>query len=94
MASSYAWTIDSDHIDPGRPTPKIGPSNAPTALVDRLRNGEGHPFRMYNDSGDLYYSGRIVGKFDGAEPLDEFGRPNAKATEIWYRERGRWGKLE
>lgn len=53
-------------------------------------------FRIYDDDGELYYAG-VYGEGDnpGDEdqfaPLDEFGTPNAGATEIRYRSKnGVW----
>lgn len=49
-----------------------------------------HKFKIYDDDGNLYYTGLYIGS-DGAElgeeafgPLDDFGGPNAGATEIRY----------
>jgi hypothetical protein len=50
-------------------------------------------FKIYDDDGELYYTGLYVGP-DGADlgedafgPLDDFGTPNAGATEIRYYNR-------
>lgn len=53
-------------------------------------------FKMYDDDGILYYTGLFIG--DEAEmfgPLDDFGGPNAGATEIRYlnRETGEYETL-
>jgi hypothetical protein len=108
---AYAWLIYRDDLAvEGSPAPSpdnaagtMGPSDAPEALVGRLHAGDGHPFRLYDDDGDLYYSGRIV--FDPPTsvtalgnaafgPLDDFGGPNAGCTEIRYRyPNGSWRAL-
>lgn len=52
--------------------------------------GEAYPasylpieFLILDDDGYLYYSGRMMeADFD---PLDDFGRGNAGATDLWYR---------
>ncbi|HZZ17155.1 MAG TPA: hypothetical protein VFE08_14470 [Candidatus Sulfotelmatobacter sp.] len=52
-------------------------------------------FRMYDDDGELYYTGVYLTTDDdsGFEPLDDFGTPNAGATEIrYYRGIGRDAK--
>jgi hypothetical protein len=47
-------------------------------------------FKIYDDDGELYYSGIRTGEAaeygsqELFEPLDDFGRPNAGATEIHY----------
>ncbi len=88
--SEYAWRIDRDYIpEEGAPegtncnAPGVtGPRNAPDHLVVALDAGEGDKFRLYDDDGELYYAGRIVGDYDGFEPVDDFGEPNAGALQI------------
>jgi hypothetical protein len=47
-------------------------------------------FRLYDDDRELYYTGLRIGEADpdgsedGFEPLDDYGTPNAGATEIRY----------
>jgi hypothetical protein len=58
-------------------------------------------FRMYDDDRELYYTGVRTGQGDdhgseeGFEPLDDYGTPNAGATEIRYYkpETGEWETL-
>jgi len=40
-------------------------------------------FRMYDDDGNLYYSGRM--KIEDFDPLDDYGMPNAGCTYLKYR---------
>ena len=47
-------------------------------------------FRMKDDDGIIYYHGEIYGDYDGFEPLDDFGTPNAGCTSIEYNEKGEW----
>lgn len=99
---SYAWIIDTDH-QPDRTAPPgtnsnakgvSGPRDSTFLLLSDLELGQGERFRLYDDDGELYYSGRIVGVYDGFEPLDDFGAPNAGATEIRYQDTsGRWELL-
>jgi len=32
-----------------------------------------------------YYKGRIIGDYTGFEPLEDYGTPNAGATDILYK---------
>jgi hypothetical protein len=66
--STYAWIIDRDHM-PDTDAPEgsylnakglTGPSTATDALLARLKAGEGVKFRMYDDDGEIYYTGRLV----------------------------------
>lgn len=58
-------------------------------------------FRIYDDDRELYYTGVRTGRGDpdgseeGFEPLDDYGTPNAGATEIRYfkPETGEWETL-
>lgn len=95
--SKYAWIIDKSSIEKlGQDCEEeiIGPCAAPEDLLADLKAGRGEPFKIYDDDGEHYYSGRIVGDYDGFEPLDDFAQPNAGATEIRYKTRqGRWKAL-
>lgn len=62
----------------------IGPRNC-KFTVEELKKG--HPFKMYDDDGILYYSGYLIGDKtcdDGFIPLDCYGTPNAGAVSIHY----------
>lgn len=48
---------------------------------------------MFDDDGNLYCRGIIVGDYTGFEPLDDFGMMSLGATEICYLEHGRWVRL-
>lgn len=110
--STYAWIIDTDHLaepdaDGNLPEPGsisdnaatvAGPHDAPDALLAELAAGKGITFRIRDDDGELYYTGRFVpaGLSDSAEgfgPLDGFGTPNAGATEIEYKRGRSWAAL-
>ena len=104
MSASYAWIITKDHLAEAN-IPEgtnsnakgvIGPRNVTPEQVDRLHEGRiGEAFRIYDDDGELYYSGRIIGDYEGFEPLDDFGATNAGATDIKYRNHtsGKWELL-
>jgi hypothetical protein len=99
----YAWIIDKDVIDAGNDEGTIGPRNVNPLLENALKTNKksGIPFKMYDDDGEHYYSGRILldmNRIDESEgdeefaPLDDFGMPNAGCTSIHYRntETGKW----
>lgn len=81
----------------------MGPSDAPELMCQALEGNhellEGwtaFPFKMYDDDGELYYEGHYI--CDDGEPdfgpLDDFGAPNAGATEIRYKNAaGKWETL-
>lgn len=84
--AAYAWRIDLDHLADERTNEAgtQGPRNMAAELAAELDNGAGLTFEMYDDDGEHYYSGRIVGTFEGDEPLIDYGRPNAGAVLITY----------
>ena len=92
MTRKYRWVIDIDHGEEGDPkydaTGTEGPSNPSNSRENEAQ------FRMFDDDGNLYYTGRIWGDYDGFEPLDDFGMPNAGAVGIQYRnDEGKWEYL-
>ncbi len=91
--SPYAWVITRDHIEGGEAEGVSGPSTHRYDISYIIEKGEA--FKIYDDDGILYYEGRIVGEYDGFEPLDDFGTPGAGATTIKYRNKttGRFESL-
>ena len=97
---SCNWTISVDHFPDADAAPGtncnavgiVGPRSATMTHDEIMKHPESRAFRMLDDDGELMYSGRIVGG-DGFEPLDNFGTPNAGATEIQYHVNGRWETL-
>jgi len=77
----YRWVITTDHLEAADhdydATGKQGPSNANPELT-----ADPQQFQMFDDDGELYYSGILYGLADGFEPLDDFGTPNAGCTII------------
>lgn len=62
--------------------------NATPEQIEQIKkDGFTDHFKMYDDDGELYYSGysKPLNDVDGFEPLDDFGMPNAGCTEIKYR---------
>jgi hypothetical protein len=105
--ASYGWIITTDHA-PDTSAPEgsnanakgvTGPHNISPAIEARLKAGEGRPFQMRDDDGELYYTGRIITRPEDEQgvkdfaPLDDFGKPNAGASEIWYWINGKWTEL-
>jgi len=73
-----------------------GPSEATQEEIEQAIKS-GIPFKMYDDDGLIYYSGRFWSE-DGEPdfgPLDDYGTPNAGATEIRYPtgSNGKWETL-
>ena len=98
--SSYAWRINYDHLE-GEHVDITGPHNATDTQLGTLD----HPrlnehvltrFRIYDDDGELYFSGYFLGDSESEEafgPLDDFGSPDSGATEIRYLRGDEWGRL-
>lgn len=96
-----AFIIDKDHL--AAEDSILGSEYDCTGMVSAafesdviiLRNDKnvGRKFRMYDDDGILYYSGRYLEnpeensdwiEWDEFQPLDSFGTPNAGAVRIDY----------
>jgi hypothetical protein len=96
----YEWTITHDFIaepeaEQGTNLNAVGvfgPRGAKRTHEEIAADPNGKKFRMFDDDGELYYEGILVGG-DGFEPLDDFGSPNAGATAIKYKENGVWVML-
>ena len=97
------WTITKDHIaDPGAKQPSnanavgiVGPRSSTLTAEQIIAHPQGRKFCMKDGDGDVYYEGIMVITNDGDDdefgPLDDFGRPNAGATDIEYQhEDGSW----
>ena len=77
-----------------------GPRTASDKDVARLMAGEGIPFRLLDDDGEIYYYGRRLETSDADEgyyaenelaPLDNFGLPNAGcAIQEEKNKDGKW----
>lgn len=89
--SDYGWIITKDHLD-GTDEGTIGPSDIGDGMMQALREGAGEYFRLFDDDGELYYTGRIVGELgDDGDPLTDFGMPNAGCTYMSMKNAaGQW----
>lgn len=85
----YGWIITKDHIEEGADNGVMGPAWITPEMTARLEAGEGEPFRLYDDDGYLYYTGRSIDCNDG-EPLFDFGQPNAGCTYMEQKVNGKW----
>ena len=106
--ATYGWIIDIDHVPDSR-SPEgtnanakgvTGPHNISDAIAARLAAGAGRAFQLKDDDGELYYTGRIITGPEDEEgirdfaPLEDFDKPNAGASDIYYqRENGTWYAL-
>jgi hypothetical protein len=82
MAAKYRWKITKDHIaepEDRNEAGREGPRNFNPAISDNRAH-----FVMKDDDGVTYYEGEIYGDYEGFEPLDDFGEPNAGCTMIFY----------
>ena len=60
-------------------------SNATPEQINQIKHdGFTLHFKMYDDDGEHYYSG--YAKEEEFYPIDDYGMPNAGATEIKYRQ--------
>jgi hypothetical protein len=92
------WIVTKDYISNFDDTVKkvsiIGPRGCKLAEKELKK---GHPFKMFDDDDNLYYSGFLFGDKDseyGFKPLDDFGTSNAGCTYIQYKnEDGKWETL-
>lgn len=101
--SRYAWVILTDHLHESDPTiftdsgaGTAGPRGATDEQIAAIKAGGGTAFRLKDDDGELYYSGRFLGDSLSGEafaPLDDFGMPNAGCTTIEYYRAGKWEQL-
>lgn len=100
--TGYGWIIDIDHFPDGPEGTNsnakgvIGPRSVSWEINSSLRNGQGIPFRMRDDDGEVMYEGRFIGDADDEEafgPLWDFGMPNAGCTSIEYKRNGKWEVL-
>ena len=78
--SNYYWKITKDRISSADEKSDKGVCG-PYGCDENLKTNASR-FSMYDDDGECYYEGMIYGDYDGFEPLDDFGMPNAGCTSI------------
>lgn len=90
---TYAWIITKDHLAEGVEDSDVGvqgPRAASPEALARVSDGEGRLFRMYDDDGELYYTGRLLdttGEYDEQAcyaPLGDYGMPGAGCVVVKY----------
>lgn len=70
----WFWIITKDRIENGDAK---GVSNGDKSITSNKAH-----FSMYDDDDNCYYEGMIYGDYNGFEPLDDYGMPNAGCTYI------------
>lgn len=98
--SSYAWVITYDHLESTHER-IIGPHNSTEAQREILAHPRTNAdklarFRIYDDDGELYFSGYFLGDSESEDafgPLDDYGMPDSGATEIRYLRGEVWETL-
>lgn len=97
MSADYAWVITEDYLEDGTGDAGIkGPSDAPDDLLAQLDAGKGHTFRLYDDDGILYYTGRLVTSTSMDEeehtyaPLRDFGQGWAGCAAVRWPGHPEW----
>ena len=86
--SKYYWKITGAVLGLVSEIGTVGPYNADETITENRG-----VFRMKDNDGTIYYHGEIYGDYDGFEPLDDYGMPNAGCTSIEYNEKGEWKQL-
>lgn len=96
----YGWIITKDHLcdefGGDSEVGTMGPFGILPEVEEALKSGKGHTFRMYDDDGELYYTGRTYAINDNMSddacyaPLGDFGMPGAGAVEIRYHGHSEW----
>jgi len=74
----YYWKITKVHLDCLKNEVGV---NGPYGADDSINKNSAR-FSMYDDDDNCYYEGMIYGDYEGFEPLDDFGMPNAGCTYI------------
>lgn len=90
----YTWIVTRDTIlgDSSEAVGKIGPSGSTNRAPFDSVIIHGEHFRMLNDAGEVQFSGYILGKYRGGEPLDDYGSENG-CSFIEFEQEGGWVSL-
>ena len=83
--AEYGWLIyesfiEGSNIEEATTVEVVGPRGISDENEQKLKAGEGTGFELYDDDDNLYYKGRLIGDFEGFEPCDDYGMPNAGAV--------------
>lgn len=91
----YAWVITKDlaNPDPSESIAKRGPPGTSQAFPTPIIISNGNDFRLMSADGEVRYCGMILGKYQGLEPMLEFGRRHA-CCHIEYLREGNWVRFE
>ena len=107
MKGTGCWTVTEDHTGEtgvginlaGGAGAVVGPRGCTMTSSEIIQHDLAREFQMWDDDGNLMYSGWCIeaeggmGE-EGFAPLDDFGTPNAGATEIRYKnEKGQFEPL-
>ena len=89
--SDYTWIVTRDSIlgDSSDAVGKIGPKGAKSRARFDTVIIEGDHFRLLNDTGEVQFSGYILGEYAGNEPLDDYGLENG-CSSIQFEYGGSW----
>lgn len=88
--------VDKDHFEDAD-AKVVGPRSCKLTADEIKLDPASVPFRMFDDDGNLMYSGWFLGDAgseDAFGPLEDYGTPNAGCTYIEYRKNGRSGPWE
>lgn len=90
----YAWLITSDvnAVDTAASVGRRGPRGADRALTTSRILKEGEQFRLLTREGDVRFRGAIAGKYQGVEPLVDFGI-DRDCYLIQYLRDGKWVRV-
>ena len=78
--AKYRWKITKVHLE-GLEDEKG--TEGPRLHNPEIKANRKH-FVMKDDDGVTYYEGDIYGAYEGGEPLEDFGTPNAGCVQIFY----------
>lgn len=101
--ATYGWIIWKDLLAESyggqSAVGTAGPNNIDDSVLAHLKDGKGQAFRLYDDDGEHYYSGKAVALDDDGKVLDhftdgedeaafgplwDFGEPDSGCTELRY----------
>lgn len=79
--AKYGWVITflvGEHVN------IVGPANIDPALHSSLIANGGEEFRVIAEEGGNLTHGRIIGDYDGFEPMSDYLIPSYGLTQIEY----------